>query len=651
MIKTLRIVSLCSCLILFVFAALMIRNSASATGSWIIKNSMPTARYGPAVGAINGNVYVAGGCCTQFVPPFGRFHDLEVYNPVIDSWGTKASMPLAVYAAPTGVLGGKLYVAGGQASQTDGTNRADLQVYDPVTDSWSTQAPLPFPSAAGVAGVIGGKFYVAGGMNPPNTDSVNDLRMYDPITNLWTSMAPMSVRRAAAVGGVINGILYVAGGIVDSVGNTVTSVEAYDPVINTWSNKASMPILRNGAGAATFNGMLYVVGGTDGANATTTVQVYDPSTDSWTIGPSLNDARIYPGAAATNGTLYVMGGFTGSSTLVHSLEALASDAPDSDGDGVPDATDNCPHNFNPDQTDSDGDGVGDICDTCANDPNKVSPGECGCQVPDTDTDHDGTPDCFDPCPTDPNKVSPGLCGCGHVDTDTDDDGTADCSDACPNDRNKIAPGACGCGVPDTDTDGDGIPDCHDNCPATFNPDQLDSNNDGIGDACTLLQFPAGGVFVIGDNVNTATGATIYFWGSQWAQNNPMSGGAAPNSFKGFENASEQTTCGASWISQPGNSSSPPASLPQYMAVIVSSSIQKNGSVIAGDVRKIVIVKTKPGYGPWPGHAGLGEVVSSYCTAVALASVLDRFLDLHEISGSDAGLEWLSNETKGWALRS
>ena len=296
---------------------------------------------------------------------------------------------------------------------------------------------------------------------------------------------------------------------------------------------------------------------------------------------------------------------------------------DSDGDGVPDCRDNCPNHFNPDQTDSDGDGVGDLCDTCATDPNKVSPGACGCRVPDTDSDNDGSPDCFDACPNDPNKTSPGLCGCGNVDTDTDDDGTADCSDACPTDRDKIAPGACGCGVPDTDSDHDGIADCHDNCPTTFNPDQQDSNGDRVGDACTSLQFPSGGVFVIGDNVNLATGATVYFWGSQWSQNNPMSGGPAPNSFKGFENGSQQPACGGTWASKPGNSSTPPPAVPQYMALIVSSTIQKNGSIITGNVRKIVIVQTDPGYSPAPGHAGTGRVVSVYCVSGSSAVLLDE----------------------------
>jgi hypothetical protein len=34
-----------------------------------------------------------------------------------------------------------------------------------------------------------------------------------------------------------------------------------------------------------------------------------------------------------------------------------------------------------------------------------------------------------------------------------------------------------------DADGDGVPDAQDNCPFTYNPDQADSNHDGIGDAC------------------------------------------------------------------------------------------------------------------------------------------------------------------------
>lgn len=53
-------------------------------------------------------------------------------------------------------------------------------------------------------------------------------------------------------------------------------------------------------------------------------------------------------------------GFRGG-VWVAALEVFEGES-DSDGDGVPDASDNCPDASNPDQADFDGDGVGDVCD-------------------------------------------------------------------------------------------------------------------------------------------------------------------------------------------------------------------------------------------------------------------------------------------------
>jgi len=190
--------------------------------------------------------------------------------------------------------------------------------------------------------------------------------------------------------------------------------------------------------------------------------------------------------------------------------------PDTDNDGIADCVDGCPNDPNKTapgicgcgvaDTDSDGDGTPDCNDLCPADPNKTAPGICGCGIADTDTDQDGTPDCNDGCPADPNKTAPGICGCGTPDTDSDGDTVADCIDLCPNDPNKTAPGICGCGTPDTDSDGDTIADCIDlcpndpdndidgdgvcgdvdNCPEDDNPLQEDCNNNGVGDACDVI---------------------------------------------------------------------------------------------------------------------------------------------------------------------
>lgn len=106
---------------------------------------------------------------------------------------------------------------------------------------------------------------------------------------------------------------------------------------------------------------------------------------------------------------------------------------DSDSDGIPDASDNCPQQPNPDQVDLDADGQGDACDS--------------------DLDGDGIDNAVDNCPAVANALQ----------DDRDGDGSGD---------------AC-----DPDLDGDLVPDAQDNCPWTPNPQQADSDGDGWGDAC------------------------------------------------------------------------------------------------------------------------------------------------------------------------
>jgi hypothetical protein len=116
--------------------------------------------------------------------------------------------------------------------------------------------------------------------------------------------------------------------------------------------------------------------------------------------------------------------------------------PDIDGDGVPNAVDDCPL----------------IADAQQNMP----PGTAGCT---TDEDHDGVADQYDNCIGVPNP-------------DQSDINNNGLGDAC-----------------DVDQDGDGINDKNsdlsvkpvsaggDNCPKTFNPDQANSTNSALGDAC------------------------------------------------------------------------------------------------------------------------------------------------------------------------
>jgi hypothetical protein len=121
-----------------------------------------------------------------------------------------------------------------------------------------------------------------------------------------------------------------------------------------------------------------------------------------------------------------------------------------------------------------------------------------------------------------------------------------------------------------------------------------------------------GSFVLGNS--TDTGA-VEFWGDDWATVNLLTGGPAPNSFKGFANpiSTNPPACGDTWISRTGNSTPPPnAPLPSYMGVVVSTTVSQSGPTVSGNVASILVVNTYPGYAPDPGHHGTGTVVATYC---------------------------------------
>ena len=80
------------------------------------------------------------------------------------------------------------------------------------------------------------------------------------------------------------------------------------------------------------------------------------------------------------------------------------------------------------------------------------------------------------------------CSSYEINFDKDDDGIQNSIDNCPDTQNPNQEDSDGDGIGDVcdafnDIDNDGIEDSVDNCPDTQNPNQEDSDNDGIGDVC------------------------------------------------------------------------------------------------------------------------------------------------------------------------
>jgi outer membrane protein OmpA-like peptidoglycan-associated protein len=176
-------------------------------------------------------------------------------------------------------------------------------------------------------------------------------------------------------------------------------------------------------------------------------------------------------------------------------------ARDSDGDGVLDRDDRCPHEkedrdgFQDEDgcidADNDRDGIPDELDRCRDKPEDHDgfKDEDGC--PDLDDDNDGVPDAEDQCRNKAEDRDGFQDEDGCPDPDNDGDGILDANDRCPNAAEDVDGYNDLDGCPDPDNDMDGILDAKDKCPNTredkdgFEDEdgcpELDNDQDGIPD--------------------------------------------------------------------------------------------------------------------------------------------------------------------------
>ncbi|MCL2173313.1 MAG: hypothetical protein FWB84_06730 [Candidatus Bathyarchaeota archaeon] len=235
------------------------------TDTWIIKTIMPTIRYDCSVAFYQGKIYCIGGYTDDPSPQlYCNVDTVEVYEPVTDTWSSKAAFPDEYGGYQAHVVNEQLFVI---------TRLGVIYVYNSDVDTWANVTNVPVQGRMAFSVVVDNKIVIGDHLSPyyiiGNT-AVSDhigLRIYDPKTNDWSEgkTSPEYVIFAAGVSaGVTTGVyapekVYIFGtaytGDYDKYG-TQPFACVYDPMHDSWSTVNASDLGR----VAVVDDLLYIVG-------------------------------------------------------------------------------------------------------------------------------------------------------------------------------------------------------------------------------------------------------------------------------------------------------------------------------------------------------------------------------------------------------
>jgi N-acetylneuraminic acid mutarotase len=300
-------------LFFLILPAFSVPSVRAVEDSWTKLEPLPTIRRDLGVATVNGKIYAIGGRSNG-----ARLSINEEYDPATNTWTTKTPMPTQRSDFAIAVVNDKIYCIGGIIDfDWSGYGKGILctvnEVYDPLIDSWENKTSMPTQRQRPKANVVNGKIYVMGGFQyrdlpPPKTTIDFDVNeVYDPETNSWTTKTPMPHASSDSASATIDNRIYVISGFKNDLN------QIYNPESDTWSQGAPIPTAVALAGAGATSGELapkriYVIGGYPSYDEVRLNQVYNPETDTWCSGSPMPTARHSLGVAVLNDELYAIGG-------------------------------------------------------------------------------------------------------------------------------------------------------------------------------------------------------------------------------------------------------------------------------------------------------------------------------------------------------
>jgi len=234
-----------------------------STNTWTTKAAVPTGRSQLATVTVQNKIYAIGGNAYSNPPiPLAKN---EVYDPATNTWETKAEMPTARSQMCANSVNDQIYVIGGL--KPGGPNNVErsnkTEAYNPISNTWTTKAEMPYAAVDHSSVVLGDKIYVLPS-NIPIYDAKLPIQIYDTKTDSWSlgSFPPTVQSRADAVTLLDEQgreFIYIFGG--GEYGTYSDLVQIYDPQNDVWGVGSPMPTPRCGLAVVVVNNQIYALGG------------------------------------------------------------------------------------------------------------------------------------------------------------------------------------------------------------------------------------------------------------------------------------------------------------------------------------------------------------------------------------------------------
>ena len=205
--------------------------------------------------AVGRSILIGGGLDAAGVSTNGVFR----LDPASGRLTSLGSVPLPFHDAAAGVIGKRLFVFGGGASDSS----SSVQRFDLGSRRGVIVGTLPHPLSDLASAAIGGTTYLVGGYDGTRPRA----EIYATTDGVHFRLAgrlPRGLRYAAVA--AARGRLVIAGGVDQS--GPATAVYSFEPGAGHVMRIGSLPIALAHAEAATIAGSVYVVGGIDASGQT-----------------------------------------------------------------------------------------------------------------------------------------------------------------------------------------------------------------------------------------------------------------------------------------------------------------------------------------------------------------------------------------------